>query len=93
MSLIARFTTAAALLIFGGMALADGFDAEAYHGSNCTRCHDTGVYTREDRKMSSYPMLKSRVAGCDAKFGEKLPSEGLSGLVDYLNDDYYKFAR
>ena len=93
MYLIARLSAAAAMLMLGAGALAAGFDAETYHGSNCTRCHDTSVYTREDRKMRSYPMLSSRVAGCDARFGEKLPADGVSGLVDYLNDSYYKFSK
>ena len=92
MSSISRFT-AAALTLLAANALAEGFDAETYHGSNCTRCHDTGVYTREDRKISSYPMLESRVRACDANFGEKLPPEGLSSLIDHLNNSYYKFTR
>lgn len=91
MSPITHLTAGFALLAIASTAAA--FDAEAYHGSNCTRCHDTKVYTREDRKMRSYPMLNARVAGCDAKFGEKLPAEGLSGLVDHLNTNYYKFAK
>jgi hypothetical protein len=43
--------------------------------------------------MTSYDMLESRVAGCDARFGEKLPPDGLSGLVDHLNNNYYKFTK
>jgi len=93
MPLIARFTVGAALLAFGPGSLAAEFHAETYHASNCTRCHDTSVYTRDNRKMRSYPMLESRVAGCDARFGEKLAPEGVSGLVDYLNSSYYKFAK
>jgi len=86
-------STTAAILMLASHAIAADFDAQAYHGANCTRCHDTGVYTREDRKMRSYSMLNSRVAGCDARFGEKLPAEGLAELVDYLNDSYYRFKR
>jgi len=86
-------TAAAVLLILSAGTPAKEFDAGDYHGSNCTRCHDTSVYTRENRKMQSYGMLTSRVAGCDARFGEKLPPEGVTGLVDYLNDSYYKFDK
>lgn len=93
MSSITRFAAGAALLVLATGSQAGEFVAETYHDANCTRCHDTGVYTREDRKMRSYPMLKSRVGGCDARFGEKLPPEGLSGLVDHLNDNYYKFSK
>jgi hypothetical protein len=93
MSSIVRFTLGAALLAAGASPLAAEFNAETYHQSNCTRCHDTSVYTRENRQMRSYPMLESRVAGCDARFGEKLTPEGLTGLVDHLNDSYYKFDK
>ncbi len=72
---------------------AGAFDAAGYHTANCSRCHDTSVYTREDRKILSYPMLQSRVRGCDARFGEKLAAEELNGLVDHLNDSYYKFDK
>jgi len=93
MSSIAHFTAGAALLMLGAASQAGEFNAETYHGSNCTRCHGTDVYTRENRKMQSYGMLESRVKGCDARFGEKLAEQNLSGLVDYLNDSYYKFGK
>ena len=84
---------AAALLAIAYSSSASAFDAAGYHSSNCSRCHDSSVYTREDRKMRSYGMLQSRVKGCDARFGEKLAEQNLSGLVDYLNDSYYKFDK
>ncbi|MGB5453756.1 MAG: hypothetical protein WBM71_19495 [Sedimenticolaceae bacterium] len=93
MSLIARFALGAALLATFTALPAAQFAAETYHDANCTRCHDTGVYTREDRAMGSYQMLESRVAACDARFGEELPADGLPALVDYLNTNYYKFEK
>ena len=84
---------AAALLALAYSPSASAFDAEAYHASNCSRCHDSSVYTREDRKMRSYGMLTSRVKGCDVRFGEKLTGQNLTGLVDYLNDSYYQFSK
>ena len=84
---------AVALLALAYSSSATAFDAEGYHASNCSRCHDSSVYTRENRKMQSYGMLTSRVKGCDARFGEKLAEQNLSGLVDYLNDSYYKFGK
>jgi hypothetical protein len=43
--------------------------------------------------MRSYGMLQSRVKGCDARFGEKLAEQDLTGLVDHLNDSYYQFSK
>ena len=93
MSSIARISFGAALLASVTASPAAEFVAETYHDANCTRCHDTGVYTREDRAMGSYQMLESRVAACDARFGAELPPEGLPALVEYLNTNYYKFEK
>ncbi len=93
MSLTTRFLTAAALLLLGNMALAADFNAETYHGSNCTRCHDTSVYTRENRKMRSYQMLEAQVARCDANLATKLFPGDLEQLTDYLNTEFYKFSK
>ena len=93
MSSIARLSFGAALLVSVTTSPAASFVAETYHNANCTRCHDTGVYTRADRAINSYPMLESRVAACDARFGEAMPPEGLPALIDYLNTHYYKFEK
>ena len=93
MSSIARFTLGAALLASGASPLAAEFNAETYHQSNCTRCHDTSVYTRENRKMRSYPMLETQVARCDANLATKLFPGDLEQLTDYLNTEFYKFSK
>ncbi|MCB1922426.1 MAG: hypothetical protein KDJ27_01550 [Gammaproteobacteria bacterium] len=74
-------------------AVASDFDAGPYHEAQCTRCHDTGVYTRNDRRVQSYPKLASQVARCDANLATKLFPEDLGQLTDYLNDNYYHFAK
>jgi len=93
MSSIVRFTLGAALLAAGASPLAAAFDAESYHQSKCSRCHDTSVYTREERKMTSYPRLASKVRGCNKRFGDELTTENFFEFVDHLNDNYYHFAK
>ena len=75
---------------FAPMSAAE-FDAGSYHQANCTRCHDDGVYTRENRRVQSFQKLESQVARCDANLGTRLFPEDLSQLVDYLNTSFYHF--
>ena len=69
------------------------FDAAGYHAAQCTRCHDTGVYTRENRFVQNFPALQAQVERCDINLAAKLPPEQLAGLIDYLNDNFYKFDK
>lgn len=69
------------------------FDAGQYHDASCTRCHDTGIYTRENRRVRSYPKLEAQVARCDANLGTRLFPEDLQSLVDHLNGNYYHFDK
>ena len=89
---IARNALATAVLAAAIASPAGAFDAESYHAQNCMRCHDTSVYTREDRRIRSYPALQAQVERCDAQLETKLFPDDLAGLVDYLNDSYYQFA-
>ncbi len=82
---------AGSLLILAGGPNAAAFDAASYHEAQCTRCHDSGVYTRSDRRINSFPALEAQVARCDANLATKLFPEDLSQLVEHLNSNYYKF--
>ena len=91
MSPIARFAIPMLLLAATGAGHSADFDAAAYHQAECTRCHGTEVYTRDNRRVQSFPMLQAQVERCDANLAKKLFPEDLAQLVDYLNDNYYKF--
>ena len=85
--------TAAILLASVYSSSAGAFDAAGYHTANCSRCHDTSVYTRENRRVRSYPMLEAQVARCDANLATKLFPGDLEQLTDYLNTEFYKFSK
>ena len=81
------------LLMAGAVPQAAAFDAADYHATQCMRCHDTSVYTREDRRITSLPALQTQVERCDAHLATKLFPEDIAALVDHLNDNYYKFDK
>ncbi len=93
MSLKSNFAAAGLALTLAGGLHAKEFEAASYHEANCTRCHDSGVYTRSDRRITSFPALEAQVARCDANLATKLFPEDLSQLVEHLNNNFYKFSQ
>lgn len=66
---------------------------KAIHDANCISCHDSGVYTRADHKMTDFAMLSAQVRRCDANLGTKLFDEDMDKVAEFLNDTYYKFPK
>ena len=91
MSIRLTFATAALALLTVGTSASEDFEPKPYHDANCLRCHDTGVYMREDRRVRSYPALESQVARCDANLALKLFPDDLAVLVEHMNDTFYRF--
>lgn len=90
---IARTVFALTMCAAATATFAADFDAKAYHDTRCMGCHDTSVYTREDRRVTSMAALETQVARCDANLGTKLFPEDLALLVDHLNTNFYKFNK
>lgn len=72
---------------------AAGHPGKAIHDANCISCHDSGVYTRADRKMQDFAMLSAQVRRCDANLGSKLFDEDMDKVTDFLNEAYYHFPK
>ncbi len=68
-------------------------DAKSFIYEKCSGCHDSGVYTRKQRRVDSIAQLDSQVRMCDAQLGIKLFDEDISAIVSYLNDNYYHFDK
>ncbi len=92
-------------LILCVLLIATAFSAQAdikngkeLHDSNCTSCHinlqggdGTGIYTRENRRIESYPALIKQVKRCRDSMGMPWPKEHIDDVVEYLNTSFYKF--
>jgi hypothetical protein len=54
------------LLIPGAYAALPGdiADGQRLHEANCTGCHNTGVYTRQNRQVRTLDALKQQLEGC-----------------------------
>ncbi|MFP5506259.1 MAG: c-type cytochrome [Gammaproteobacteria bacterium] len=63
---------------------------QALHDQHCLKCHDSGVYTREDRRVSSLEGLRKQVKRCELSLGLTWFDEQVDDVVHYLNSTYYK---
>ena len=62
------------------------------HNDKCMNCHDTSVYSRQDRRVKSLQALSSQVNNCmkgPAK-ADWTVSE-TNSVIEYLNNKFYKF--
>jgi cytochrome c553 len=70
---------------------ADVSHGKALTQEHCMSCHDTGVYTRADRKVTTLAGLEKQVRRCELSLGLKWFDEDVADVVAYLNDTFYKF--
>ena len=76
---------------------APAFAANIEHGKtlyeqHCTRCHDTRVHTRPDRRIGSLEALQSQVKRCEHNAPVDWPQRDVDDAVAYLNATFYKFG-
>jgi cytochrome c2 len=61
------------------------------HFENCTGCHDSTVYTRDDRKVGSLARLGTQVRFCKDNLGLTWFDDEVDDVIAYLNKEYYHF--
>jgi cytochrome c553 len=66
-------------------------EGQVLYENNCTSCHGTEVFTREDRSVTSLDGLNNRVIQCNNAIENKLSDDEIKSVTDYLNKNFYKF--
>jgi cytochrome c553 len=66
-------------------------EGKSLHDIYCTACHDTGVYTRKDRRVRSLDGLKRQLRSCERAAGADLSANEKQDLLKYLNERFYRF--
>ena len=69
----------------------DRANGKRLHDANCRRCHDTSVFTRQDRNVESLDALKTQLASCTHMANKKFSESETQDLLAYLNDQFYHF--
>jgi hypothetical protein len=67
--------------------------AQSLHQEHCTRCHGSEVYTRADRKVSSYDALLGQVQRCELSLQLTWFDDDIAKVADHLNQHFYHFPR
>ena len=80
-----------ALISIGASAPLLAGEGKALYENNCTKCHGTDVFTREDRGIKNLEGLKNRVKACNNAIENKLSDDELKFIADYLNREFYEF--
>lgn len=69
----------------------DAARGKTLHDANCLKCHDTGVYTRKDRRMKSVASLQEQMGACSHAAQVILTDDEQRDIMKYLNEQFYKF--
>lgn len=69
----------------------DSANGQRLHDAKCVSCHDTSVYTRNDRAIRSLDALKKQVAGCGHMAKSDFTAAETQSIVKYLNERFYHF--
>ena len=79
------------ILGFGAAAAADIENGDDLHFEHCTGCHDSGVYTRSDRKIRDLAALGRQVRFCKDTIGAPWFDDEVDDVIAYLNASFYHF--
>lgn len=71
---------------------------QALHDTACVQCHSsltggkpTSLYTRTDRKVTTFDALQKRVKGCAVAADVSWSDDQRAQVVQYLVDRFYHF--
>ena len=69
----------------------DRANGKRLHDANCSGCHDSSVYTRNNRHVNSMDALKGQLQGCTHMAKKDFSVTEQQDIVKYLNDQFYHF--
>lgn len=87
-------TVSTAILFFCfslGARAGDIENGDDLHFESCTGCHDSNVYTRDERKVKSLAQLGRQVRFCKDTIGVAWFDDEVEDVIEYLNATYYHF--
>jgi hypothetical protein len=80
------------VLCFGSAAQAGNIEnGDDLHFENCTGCHDSSVYTRENRNVRDLTRLGQQVRFCKDTIELTWFDDEVQDVIEYLNATYYHF--
>jgi len=90
-TLITAFVTIAMFAATQAAVAIDINNGKSLQQENCMGCHDDGVYSREDRRVTSSDALRAQVQRCETNLNLQWFPEDVDAVIEYLNSSFYKF--
>jgi hypothetical protein len=91
--------TLALILCLPAAFAADAERGKTFHDDQCTHCHESMfgdtylIFTRPDRKMTSFKKLRAMVDFCNTQVNSQFFDDELDDITEYLNQNFYKFPK
>lgn len=86
-----KLTIIVAASLFMPAHAADIDNGDELHFEHCTGCHDSSVYTRENRNVQSKARLGTQVRFCRDNLGLTWFDDEVDNVIEFLNQRYYHF--
>ena len=80
-----------AVIYVPSSSAADTANGGELHAENCTACHDSAMYTRDNRRVQSLVNLGTQVRFCKDNLGITWFDDEVDDVVAYLNESYYHY--
>jgi len=90
-TLITAFVTIAMFAATQAAVAIDINNGKSLQQENCMGCHDDGIYSREDRRVTSSDALRAQVQRCETNLNLQWFPEDVDAVIEYLNTSFYKF--
>jgi hypothetical protein len=74
-----------------GAQAEEAVDAQALVDQNCTSCHGSEVYTRDERRVESLDALHGQVQMCEQNLELTWFDDQVDAVTTLLNREYYNF--
>ena len=70
---------------------ADEESAKELYDNHCTKCHNSDVMTRNDRRVQNFQQLHAQVRRCELNLGLQWFEDDIDSMAKYLNTHFYRF--
>jgi len=89
-----KFSILLLTIIFTSVTSAvDTVEGKDMYQEDCTKCHDSSVFTRKDRKVNNLESLQKQVHRCVTSQGYSWFDEDEENVTAYLSNAFYKFDK
>lgn len=80
-----------AMVLFFSAPILQAETGKSLYAKNCTACHGTEVFTRDNRRVKDMAGLKSRVKQCSYAVESSWFDDEVNAVANYLNTSFYQF--